>query len=66
MATRDEVKSELMSRIDNVFPEDRELDQEGDVPILAQAISSTDEDVDQLIADIEEAETGEENPEAEG
>lgn len=61
MATRDEVKSELMSRIDNAFPDDRELDQDGDVPILAQAISSSDDDAQDLIDSIDEALGGEED-----
>jgi hypothetical protein len=53
MATRDEVKSELMSKIDNAFPDDRELDQDGDTPLLANALGLSDEDTDQLLDDID-------------
>lgn len=60
MATRDEVKSEVLSKIDEAFPEDRELDQEGDVPVLAQALGCSDDDAQDLIDSIDEAESDEE------
>jgi hypothetical protein len=61
MATRDEVKSELMSKIDNAVPDDRELDQDGDTPLLAQALGLSDEDTDDLLDEIDSADADDED-----
>lgn len=70
MATRDEVKSDIMSKIDEAFPDDRELDQDGDVPILAQALGCSDDDAQNLLDDIDSESDGDEDageaPNAEG
>jgi len=59
MATRDEIKSEILSKIDEVFTEDRELDQDGDVPVLAQVLCCSDEDAQDLIDAVDAGEAEE-------
>jgi hypothetical protein len=54
MATRDELKGDLLSDIDNVIAEDRELTEE-DVETLSEATGIGEEDLSERIAQIDAA-----------
>jgi hypothetical protein len=58
MATRDELKSEIMNRIDEAVNEDREL-EDNDTPAIANILGVSDEAIDSLIDDTDSEDTEE-------